>query len=1451
MPAGILILFRKIGAVGLIIATATGTVCSQTKFTEVAAQEGVQVAHHHDMQDPSYGTGAVWFDCDGDGDLDLFVSNRGANHLFRNNRIGNGTPDFTDITTPVIADAGRDGCGAAAADYDNDGDMDLFLTNYSDDLLLENDGSGNFTDVTSRAFPGLSPLMPQFGSSAAWGDLNNDGWLDLYVSNYDHVDSTIAPSDFLFISNGGSPVTFENRSSLLAGDVDQDGTDDLNGFGFIGIITDVNNDGWADIFATNDCPLGPEGNKLWINNGDLTFTESIAEIGPFTRGITTPECSDVMGIPRGDPNHDGWLDYHMTNVHVYGENSVLLQNNGQNLLNVSGPAGLDKINFKPENGLLFTWGTNFLDYDLDTWQDLAVAGGSLRDVYQPNFLFHNENTETGGIPGFRQVSRDESGIANGASTRTMVMADYDMDGDPDLFTVNFNDVSSLYRNENNNGNHWFALELQGAGAPLSNRNGIGAKVRLITPDNVAQFHEVHSGSSLGGGDDIAAYFGLAGHETFDLEITWPSGIRQVMKAQQANQRLRVKEPAVLVTLDAENSVLKKDSPYTIRWKASFSEDVRIILKDSNSQEWLIAESEVNDGQFTWTPAIDLPNGHYQLQVISTTSADDSGCSELFSITGAADAHVWIETPDGGALLENNKQVDITWGAANATGNVSLVLFNGETELGQVAESVSNDGLYSWVVPDTLNGNNFFLEIRTEAGYTDRMERPFSIIKNYIDYQVPDIPAIGGTQSHARIWNEMLLECIRNDYARPTVHARNLFHISAAMYDAWAAFDEEARPYFLGNTRGNLFIPFEGIPSSINPKRSQEEAISYAAYRLMKYRFRNSPGAPDILDQIDILFNYLGYDATNTSVDYTDGSPAALGNYIAEKIIAYGLQDGSNEGGNYENRYYKPVNPPMYPLGSGAGDIMDPNRWQPLTFETFIDQSGNVIPGGSPSFLSPEWGDLVPFSLNESDLTIHERDGHEYRVYHDPGPPAYLDPSTGGGNSEYYKWGFELVSVWSSHLDPYDGVMWDISPASQGNIETLPGTLDEYDQFYRLTEGGDPGQGYEINPVTGAPYETQLVPRGDYTRVLAEFWADGPDSETPPGHWFTILNYINDHPDLEKRFQGEGRIVQDLEWDIKSYFILGGAMHDVAISSWGIKGYYDYIRPVSAIRYMCSMGQSSDPEQPNYHPAGIELIPGYIEMISPGDPLAGADNEHVGKIKVKAWRGHNEITDPGVDEAGIGWILGDDWIPYQRPSFVTPPFAGYVSGHSTYSRAAAEILTRLTGDEYFPGGMSEFVAPKDDFLVFEKGPSTDVVLQWAKYTDAADQCSLSRIWGGIHPPIDDIPGRKIGKDIGIEAFEYARSFFTEEVVTSVPDYFSDELVMYPNPLDQDQLNFRIPGKDKLIHVSIFDVRGVALFEEEVRPVNGMATLDLSRLGQGMYIMKLTGKTSEFTQKLIRK
>jgi hypothetical protein len=564
-----------------------------------------------------------------------------------------------------------------------------------------------------------------------------------------------------------------------------------------------------------------------------------------------------------------------------------------------------------------------------------------------------------------------------------------------------------------------------------------------------------------------------------------------------------------------------------------------------------------------------------------------------------------------------------------------------------------------------------------------------------------------------------------------------------MWDAWAAFDPAARGYLFTQN-----IPTENITADRN------EAISYAALRILTHRFQDSPGAATSLPSFAARMGSLGFDSAIVST--TGDTPAEVGNRIAAGVIAFGMSDGANEANQYVNQHYLPVNPPLVPALEGNPDLVDPNRWQPLALDFFIDQGGNVILGGFPEFLSPEWGHVRAFALSPQDRTIYTRDNFDYHVYHDPGPP----PELGSASSEYYKWGFEMVAAWSSHLDPSDGVLIDISPASLGNAPLAD--PDEYESYYDFENGGDWGTGHALNPHTGQPYSPQIVARADYARVLAEFWADGPDSETPPGHWFVIANYVSDHSATQKRIGGTGPTLNDLEWDVKLYFMMSGAMHDCAVTAWGVKGWYDYIRPVSALRHLADLGQSSDPSGFSYHPDGITLRPGLIELVTHTSTLPGERHAHLagheGKIALWAWKGPDYIANPSSDEAGVGWILAGDWWPYQRPSFVTPPFAGYVSGHSTYSRAGAVVLSLFTGSPFFPGGVGQFQCPQNQFLVFEDGPSQSITLQWATYNDASDQTSLSRIWGGIHPPADDIPGRHMGQQIGHDAVALAMSYF---------------------------------------------------------------------------------------------
>ena len=657
-----------------------------------------------------------------------------------------------------------------------------------------------------------------------------------------------------------------------------------------------------------------------------------------------------------------------------------------------------------------------------------------------------------------------------------------------------------------------------------------------------------------------------------------------------------------------------------------------------------------------------------------------------------------------------------------------------------------------------------------------MKLTFSSIRLAAIYIIISIAApTAYTQvSVAREWNEILLEAIRNDFARPTVHARNLYHHSIITYDAWAAYQPSQETYLIGDTLDTYISVFEGVNTPLELNEAIHETIAYASFYFIKNKYNNSPDYNSTYILMYNAMNAHGYSVNNTNLDYENGGPAELGNFIAQEIINYGFTDGSNEINEFENSYYTSINPPLIMSEPGNPDIIDPNRWQTLTLDSTIDQSGNLVDNTLP-FLSPEWGNVTPFALKPSMSNLNFRDGDWYNVYFDSVQPSYLNINDTGSWTSFYKWNHSLVSIWQSHLDPADGVSWDISPASIGNNLWYPIDSTTYEQFYNLTEGGDPSQGYSLNPVTGIPYEPQIVPRADYARVLAEFWADGIDSETPPGHWFEILHYVMDQPSFVREWQGEGPVLSTLEYDIKAHLTLGGTMHDAAIAAWSLKGYYDYIRPVSAIRYMAEVGQSSNPLLPNYNTNGIPLLENYIELVDSLDPLVGPNYEHLNKIKLFTWKGHEYIENPENDIAGTGWILGENWWPYQRPTFVTPPFSGFVSGHSTFSRAAAGVLEYITGSPYFPGGLGEFVAEANEFLLFEEGPSTTIKLQWASYKDAADQCSLSRIWGGIHPPIDDIPGRYIGTVIGQNGFDKADSLFSISNPSLISTSISDTII----------------------------------------------------------------------------
>jgi enediyne biosynthesis protein E4 len=500
------------------------------------------------------GCGVAVLDIDGDGWLDVFLVNGTTLegfpaakapmcHLYRNRRDGT----FEDVTARAGVGQTGWGQGACAADYDNDGRDDLFVTSWGQNRLYRNRGDGTFEDVTNRA--GLTSAKRRWGAGCAFIDYDRDGRLDLFAANYIDFDLTNTPVPESGLCRykgvpvacgppgltGGKNVLYHNKGDGTFEDVsDKSGITANAGTYGLGVSTlDFDDDGWTDLYVANDS----NPSTLYRNNHDGTFTDRAVIAGCAYSQDGKPQAG--MGVAVGDYDHNGTMDIFKTNF--AGDTSTLYANTGKGLCeDHTFQSGLGR------NTRWLGWGVGFADLDLDGWLDLFLVNGhvypeveQLKTEYgyrQRKVVYRNlgngkfeDVTETLGPP-----------VTTAKAGRGAAFADIDNDGDIDIIVNNVNDTPDLFRTKPPDGRSWLTVKLVGH---KSNRSAIGARVRAIAGDRV-QVQEVRGGGSYYAQNDLRVHFGLGDAARVDrVEVRWPDGMEESWTDVPANRILTLEEGA--------------------------------------------------------------------------------------------------------------------------------------------------------------------------------------------------------------------------------------------------------------------------------------------------------------------------------------------------------------------------------------------------------------------------------------------------------------------------------------------------------------------------------------------------------------------------------------------------------------------------------------------------------------------------------------------------------------------------------------------------------------------------------------------------------------------------------------------------------------------------------------------------------------------------------------------
>jgi hypothetical protein len=516
-------------------------------FREASAATGLVFQHFNGASGNYYmaemmGAGVALFDYDNDGDLDVYLvqgaaldnksplfplpkTQKPGHRLFRNELFPGKQLRFTDVTEKSGLGFVSYGMGVATGDYDNDGFVDLYLTNFGTNVLYRNNGNGTFTDVTKQA--GVDD--PRWSSSAAFVDYDHDGDLDLFVCNY--VDFTVAANKPCFAPSGerdycgpqqyrGLPDRlFRNDGGGRFADVTiASGIAAAYGPGLGVTCADFNNDGLVDIYVAND----GAANLLWVNKGNGKFEEEGLLAGAAYSMDGVPRAG--MGVTAGDFDNDGDDDLLVTNLTKEG--STLYRNNGKGLFN---DASLE-FNLSQPSFMSTGFGVAWFDYDNDGWLDLFAANGavtimpSLRGQPYPfqqrNQLFHNEAGKT-----MKEISATNFPVLQLTEvSRAAAFGDIDNDGDTDIVIANNNGFARLLLNENATRNRWLQLKLVGK---QDNRLALGAKINVQAKGRLTLHRRVHTDGSYLSANDPRVHFGLGNATVIEnVIVTWPNGTRE-------------------------------------------------------------------------------------------------------------------------------------------------------------------------------------------------------------------------------------------------------------------------------------------------------------------------------------------------------------------------------------------------------------------------------------------------------------------------------------------------------------------------------------------------------------------------------------------------------------------------------------------------------------------------------------------------------------------------------------------------------------------------------------------------------------------------------------------------------------------------------------------------------------------------------------------------------------